>query len=199
MTSNNQTNNDRKPFASLATKPPMQTGAGGSTHGLDGAALSNLAGKAQAPSKWSINIQEIVKRTQKNLERGPSSSKAASGARVNSNEIGGTASNTTLDPNPRGTMQYLSKHMKSGFGSSSTKDKSSLLYHDLKKKLSYDSGPNGATADISAGLRRKDNLLSGITGHSTSNKGTRPTSVNNGGAGATSSSQIGAKSLYLVN
>ena len=58
-------------------------------------------------------------------------------------------------------MQYLSKHMKIGFGSSSTKDKSSLLYHDLKKKLSYDSGPQGAV-DISAGLKRKDNLL-GLT------------------------------------
>jgi len=58
-------------------------------------------------------------------------------------------------------MQYLSKHMKGGFGSSSTKDKSSLLYHDLKKKLSYDSGPQG---DISAGLRRKDNNLLGLTG-----------------------------------
>lgn len=135
MTSNNQTHNERKPFASLATKPPMQNTTS-TSHGLDGAALSNLTGKNQAPSKWSINIQEIVKRTQKNLERGPSSSKAASGARMSSHEMGdGT------DTNPKGTMQYLSKHMKSGFGSSSTKDKSSLLYHDLKKKLSYDSGP----------------------------------------------------------
>ena len=58
----------------------------------------------------------------------------ATGAGVTGAGVGG-------DANQRGNMQYLSKHMKSGFGSSSTKDKSSLLYHDLKKKLSYDSGP----------------------------------------------------------
>ena len=75
------------------------------------------------------------------------------------------AQHDSLHNQPRGgnsTLQYLSKHMKTGFGSSSTKDKSSLLYHDLKKKLSYESGPhqdNSTTADISAGLKRKDNLL----------------------------------------
>ena len=179
-----------------------------SHHGLDGAALSNLTGKAQAPSKWSINIQEIVKRTQKNLERGPSSSKATAGARVSSSDgatgAGVTGAGVGGDGSQRGNLQYLSKHMKSGFGSSSTKDKSSLLYHDLKKKLSYDSGPQGAAgADISAGLRRKDNLL-GLTSQQASAKaGMRTTSLNHAttGAGANTSSQaqIGAKSLYLVN
>ena len=116
--------------------------------GLDSGAapLSTLGSKTggAAPSKWSINIQEIVKRTQKNLERGPSSSKA-----------GGHSLLQTGD----GELQYLSKHMKTGFGSSSTKDKSSLLYHDLKKKLTYESGPQGSST-ISG---RKDNLL-GVTG-----------------------------------
>ena len=96
-------------------------------HGLDGQALSSLTSKAAAPSKWSINIQEIVKRTQKNLERGHSGSLASADRR---NGV-----------NTEGDLQYLSKHMKLGFGSSSTKDKSSLLYHDLKKKLTYESGP----------------------------------------------------------
>ena len=105
-----------------------------------------------------MNIQEIVKRTQKNLERGPS---------ANERKLSGEA----------GDLQYLSKHMKSGFGSSSTKDKNSLLYHDLKKKLSYDSGPH-ISGDMSAGLRRKDNLL-GVNGPN-SLKAMRPTSVNNG-------------------
>ena len=88
------------------------------------------------------------------------------------------AANSGLDANQRGSnMQYLSKHMKSGFGSSSTKDKSSLLYHDLKKKLSYDSGPQGTAADISAGLKRKDNLL-GLTSQASGKATMRPTSVN---------------------
>ena len=137
----NSNSNERKPFASLAGKPPMANQGG-----LDGAAtLTNLTGKGMVPSKWSINIQEIVKRTQKNLERQPASSKAS-----------GVERKFSGDHNPS-DVQFLSKQMKLGFGSSSTKDKSTLLYHDLKKKLSYDSGPMGN--DLGVGLRNKDNLL----------------------------------------
>ena len=110
------------------------------------------------PSKWSINIQEIVKRTQKNLERGPSSSKAASGLDKRTLDAGANSSE----------LQYLSKQTKIGFGSSSTKDKNSLLYNDLKKKLSYDSAPGAANpiasgainTNVSAGINRRENLLS---------------------------------------
>ncbi len=73
-------------------------------------------------------------------------------------------------------QQFLSKHMKMGFGSSSTKDKNSLLYNDLKKKLTYDSGSQGLNGDILTGMRRKDNLLS--VGAQNSAKTLRPTSVN---------------------
>ena len=72
----NQKSNDRKAAALLTKKPPMQQ-IGAGSHGLDSAALSSLTTKAAAPSKWSINIQEIVKRTQKNLERGHSGSLAS--------------------------------------------------------------------------------------------------------------------------
>ena len=78
-----------------------------------------------------------------------------------------------------------------GFGSSSTKDKSSLLYHDLKKKLNYDSGP---AANSGSGLSRKDNLL-GLATQNSAKSSIRPTSVSNNNTGA----QIGAKSLYLAN
>lgn len=66
--------------------------------------------------------------------------------------------------------------MKMGFGSSSTKDKNSLLYNDLKKKLTYDGGSQGLTGDILTGMRRKDNLLS--VGAQNSAKTLRPTSMN---------------------
>ena len=116
------------------------------------------------PSKWSINIQEIVKRTQKNLDRNASSGR---GERAAEDE-----------------HQYLNKHVKMGFGSSQTKDKSSLLYHDLKKKLSYDSGPMGNSGNISAGLSRKDNLLGGLATQNSAKSSIRPTSVsgNNNGS-----------------
>lgn len=92
--------------------------------------------------------------------------------------------------------QYLNKHVKMGFGSSSTKDKSSLLYHDLKKKLSYDSGPAGNSGNISAGLSRKDNLLGGLGTQNSGKSSIRGASVSGNNNGST---QIGAKSLYLAN
>ncbi len=54
-----------------------------------------------------------------------------------------------------------------GFGSISTKDKNSLLYNDLKKKLSYDSAPGGmnpissgtGAINSATGLNRRENLL----------------------------------------
>ena len=61
----------------LLNRPPIQQSTG-STSGLGvDAVKKNLTSKLQQ-SKWSINIQEIVKKTQKNLERGPSSQKAGS-------------------------------------------------------------------------------------------------------------------------
>ena len=55
----------------------------------------------------------------------------------------------TIRDDGDGEIQYLSKNVKLGFGSSSTKDKNSLLYNDLKKKLSYDTHPtvSGAGAE----------------------------------------------------
>ena len=92
-------------------------------------------------------------------------------------------------------MQYLSKHVKMGFGSSSTKEKSSLLYNDLKRKLQYDSGALQAT-DMSAGIQKKDNLIGASTVSQLSAKvASRPGSNKNYGSGQL----IAAKSLYLAN
>ena len=71
------------------------------------------------PSKWSVNIAEIVKRTQKNLERGPSASRMTLEQK----------SATDAD------LHFLTQPSKLGIGTMSTKDKNSLLYYDLKKKL----------------------------------------------------------------
>ena len=161
------TNNSKKPPILASNTPSTLVPP---TYGVDGAALGSLSAKGTRdgsgtlqPSKWAINIQEIVKRTQKNLERGPpGSSKAASGA-----------DRRTLEVGQNEGLQYLSKQTKVGFGSSSTKDKNSLLYNDLKKKLSYDSAPGGmnpissvgvAAANASAGLNRRENLLGVATG-----------------------------------
>ena len=66
--------NDKKSLEAMTGKPPMQQMSNNMLHtGFDNATLGTLNSQGQAPSRWSINIQEIVKRTQKNLERGSSS------------------------------------------------------------------------------------------------------------------------------
>ena len=82
---------------------------------------------------------------------------------------GGTSKDSS-----EGEIKYLSKHAKLGFGSSSTKDKNSLLYNDLKKKLTYDTNPTTGAAEGVATLNwRKDNLLS-HTGQSSTKMMGRP-------------------------
>ena len=88
------------------------------------------------------------------------------------------------------------------------------MYHDLKKKLSYDTGgpqtssiayqSNAGGGDISAGIRpRKDNLLGGgLGGQVSSAKNMRQTSVNNPATNTTlglASSAKGSSNLYLAN
>lgn len=87
----------------------------------------------------------------------------------------------------------MNKNIKLSFGSSTAKDKSSLLYHDLKKKLSYETHPTGAAASteaVGSGNWRKENLLS-LTGQSSAKLMTRPmASTNNNQSNA---------GLYLGN
>lgn len=134
-------------------------------HGLDGAVLNSLtSNKGISKSKWSVNISEIVKRTQKNLERGSSSSK------INLEKQVGVST----DPE----VQHLSKQTKLGFGSLSTKDKNSLLYYDLKKKLSYESGPQTASNElVGTGTRvRKEGTFGFVGQNSAKNERTHSVS-----------------------
>ena len=119
-----------------------------------------------------------MKRTQKNLERGPLSQ--------NDRNLERKAIAVSKDSREGSEIQYLTKQTKLGFGSSSTKDKNSLLYNDLKKKLNYDTagaihtGSNEGLVPVgtsTSGSWRKDNIMS-LTGQG-STKMMRPTSVSN--------------------
>jgi len=80
----------------------------------------------------------------------------------------------------------MAKHTKmgAGFGSSSTKDKNSLLYNDLKRKLQYDtSGPQCLAGGESISAGRKKEYPHGFTVGQHSSKIIRPSSLINNLAG----------------
>ena len=165
-------------------KPPIQTSTT-SAGGID-LIKKNLSSKGQQ-SKWSINIQEIVKRTQKNLERGPSSQKAGS---VGANTSG--LEHNQIGLNVSQSNQYLQKGLNSSHAQGKSRDKSSLLINDLKKRLTYES-QNQPTTVVGAKqgsnlVVRKAESLSGINNTFNSAKSMRP-----------ASESLQSKNLYLAS
>ena len=109
--------------------------------------------KSAQNSKWSINIQEIVKRTQRNLERGP-------------------ATKITSD-----NKKSLDSGLRlGGSASSGSREKSSLLANGLKRKSYETSGPDLGPSMLGQGnlaIRKADSGSLGLAGISSA-KSIRP-------------------------
>jgi hypothetical protein len=146
----------------LTQKPPMQGVGAPESNSVK---PPQVGGKT-AQAKWSINIQDIVKRSQ-NMDFGPSSQKAGNHPILDSNQ---------------------QKTFKGVLGSSSTKDKNSLLYFDLKKKLQYENGQTGELSSGSNLMVRKAESMGGLGTTFNSEKIIRPASA-----------QMASKNLYLAN
>jgi signal recognition particle GTPase len=102
--------------------------------------LSSTA-RSKANSKWSINIQEIVKRTQRNLERGTSN--------------GPSSLTRTYEDKPS-----LSDIPPKLYDEAAGVNKATNLYRELKSKLSVDSSQSKSVSQTKQSVLRPQSSTS---------------------------------------